>query len=141
MSKILIRNYGLPATIALDKTLINSTTSAFYFFVIFYFSWLYCLHLVFFFFFWHAYTRGEGKIRTSDLHFMRRGPQPIELLLENLHLIYCNHNKNMGQRVRKPHGICTYVRGWFRFDFVENDEKYYTKQITKQRIYCIIIAL
>ncbi len=45
----------------------------------------------------------------------------------------------MSQKVCKPHDMC--VCGWFRFDFVENDEKYYTKQITKQRIYCIIITL
>jgi hypothetical protein len=34
-----------------------------------------------FFFFWHVHTRGGRRIRTSDLYFMRRDPQPIELPL------------------------------------------------------------
>jgi hypothetical protein len=34
-----------------------------------------------FFFFGHIHTRGGEEIRTSDLRFMRRGPQPIELCL------------------------------------------------------------
>jgi hypothetical protein len=32
-----------------------------------------------FFFFLHVHTREEEKIRTSDLRFLRRGPQPIKL--------------------------------------------------------------
>ena len=36
--------------------------------------------LTLFFFFKHIHTRGVGEgIRTSDIHFMRHGPQSIEL--------------------------------------------------------------
>jgi hypothetical protein len=38
---------------------------------------------VLFFFFWQVHTRGGGEIQTSDLCFLRRGPQPIELPLED----------------------------------------------------------
>jgi len=31
------------------------------------------------FFFWHIYTRWGGRIRTSNLRFIRCDPQPIEL--------------------------------------------------------------
>jgi hypothetical protein len=50
--------------------------------------WKWCLDQIiysirdFFFFFLHVHTRG-WKIRTSDLRFMMRGPQSIELLFEN----------------------------------------------------------
>jgi len=30
-------------------------------------------------YFFYVHTRGGGEIRTGDLRFMRRGPQPIEL--------------------------------------------------------------
>jgi hypothetical protein len=62
-----------------------------------------------FFFFYMPTQKGEGggRIRNSNLLFMRRGPQLIELLIRNLHLVYCNHSKSVGQRVRKPHDICT----------------------------------
>jgi hypothetical protein len=38
------------------------------------------MKLFFFFFLTCPHKRG-GEIRTSDLHFIRRGPQPIELPL------------------------------------------------------------
>jgi len=45
------------------------------------FGWQILLECIFFFFFfWHVYIRGGWRIRTSDLRFMRRGLQSIELL-------------------------------------------------------------
>jgi hypothetical protein len=38
---------------------------------------------VFFFFFTFPHNGMGRRIRTSDLHFMRRDPHPIELSLEN----------------------------------------------------------
>jgi len=39
--------------------------------------------MIFFFFFDMSTQKGRGRIRTNDLRFMRRGPQPTELPLEN----------------------------------------------------------
>jgi hypothetical protein len=36
-----------------------------------------------FFIFLHVHTRRRGEIQTSDLRFMRRSPQPIELPIGN----------------------------------------------------------
>ena len=42
-------------------------------------------------------AQGGGDIQTSDLHFMRHDPQPIELLLENN-----NPSLNCGKKKKEP---------------------------------------
>jgi hypothetical protein len=44
------------------------------------------LLLLFFFFFYISKQEGEWEIRISDLHFMKRSSQPIELPLEDKQL-------------------------------------------------------
>jgi hypothetical protein len=64
----------------------------FFVFFVFYVSYVKLLILtsnkmkIFTFFFTCPHKRRGGEIRTSDLRFMRRGPQPIELPHEDLHL-------------------------------------------------------
>jgi hypothetical protein len=41
----------------------------------------YICYSKFFFFFFDMFTQEGGGIRTSDLRFMKRGLQPIELLI------------------------------------------------------------
>jgi hypothetical protein len=47
-------------------------------------SYTYTLNKFSFFFYMSTQEEEGGEIRTSDLCFMRRGPQPIKLLFENL---------------------------------------------------------
>jgi hypothetical protein len=50
----------------------------YFFFIITSFAFFF-FFFIFFFYFLYVHTRGGGEIRTGDLRFMRRGPQPIEL--------------------------------------------------------------
>jgi len=43
-----------------------------------------CYSKFFFFFFFYMLTQEGGGIRTSDLRFMKRGLQPIELLIGSI---------------------------------------------------------
>jgi hypothetical protein len=52
-----------------------------------------------FFFFLHVHTRGGGEIRTSDLRFNRRGPQPIELSLGDNIFSSCNGNVSTNHKI------------------------------------------
>ena len=42
----------------------------------------------FFFFSWHVHTRGGEEIRTSDLHFIRRGPSRLSYFLGTSVMVY-----------------------------------------------------